>query len=123
MKKICINNRDELIMLLVDNIAYILADGNYTKIVYITGMQVTLSLGITKVEKIISDSYPAATICPFVRLGRSVIINQRYLYNINILKHRLQLTDGEHECLTLQMPKQILKDYKTLITKSTKQQQ
>ncbi len=110
-------------MLLVDNIAYILADGNYTKIVYITGMQVTLSLGITKVERIISDSYPATTICPFVRLGRSVIINQKYLYNINLLKHRLQLTDGEHECLTLQMPKQILKDYKTLITKSTKQQQ
>lgn len=123
MKKICINNRDELIMLLVDNIAYILADGNYTKIVYITGMQVILSIGITKVEKIISDSYPSSSVCPFVRLGRSVVINQRYLYNINLLKHRLQLTDGEHDCLTLQMPKQILKDYKTLITKTTKQQE
>ena len=32
MKKICINNRDEMIILVVDNIAYILADGNYTKI-------------------------------------------------------------------------------------------
>lgn len=118
MKKICINNRDEMIMLFVDNIAYILADGNYTKITYITGMQVVLSLGISKVEKIISDSYAPSSVCPFVRLGRSVIINQRFLYNINIPKHRLLLTDGEHQCLTLQMPKQILKDYKTLITKS-----
>lgn len=110
-------------MLLVDNIAYILADGNYTKIVYITGMQVVLSLGITKVEKIISDSFPSTCVCPFVRLGRSVVINQRFLYNINLLKHRLQLSDGEHDCLTIQMPKQILKDYKTLITNTTKQQQ
>ena len=117
MKKICINNRDEMIMIFVDNIAYILADGNYTKISYITGMQVVLSLGISKVEKIISDSY-ASSVCPFVRLGRSVIINQRFLYNINIPKHRLLLTDGEHECLALQMPKQILKDYKTLIAKT-----
>ena len=28
MKRICINNRDELVMLYVDHIAYILADGN-----------------------------------------------------------------------------------------------
>ncbi|MCI6473526.1 MAG: hypothetical protein MSA31_07705 [Bacteroidales bacterium] len=120
MKKICINNRDELIMILVDKIAYLLADGNYTKITYISGMQVVLSLGISKVEKIISNSYDSKTICPFVRLGRSVIINQRFVYNINLLKHRLQLSDCEHECLTLQMPKQILKDYKNLITKTIK---
>ena len=37
MRKICINNRDELVMLFVDNIAYIMADGNCTKIKYIGG--------------------------------------------------------------------------------------
>ena len=45
MKKICINNRDEMIILFVDNIAYIMADGNYTKICYIGGLSTVLSLG------------------------------------------------------------------------------
>ena len=56
MRKICINNRDELVMLFVDNIAYIMADGNCTKIKYIGGLQTTLSLGISKVEAMLSDS-------------------------------------------------------------------
>ena len=54
MKKICLNNRDEMIMLFVDNIAYIMADGNYTKICYIGGMTTVLSFGISKVETLVS---------------------------------------------------------------------
>lgn len=50
MKKICLNNRDEMIMLFVDNIAYIMADGNYTKICYIGGMTTVLSFGISPFE-------------------------------------------------------------------------
>ena len=80
MRKICINNRDELVMLFVDNIAYIMADGNCTKIKYIGGLQTTLSLGISKVEAMLSDSWRQGGVCPFVRLGRSLIVNQMFLY-------------------------------------------
>ena len=55
MKKICINNRDEMVMLFVGNIAYVMADGNYTKICYIGGMNTVLSFGLSKVEKMISE--------------------------------------------------------------------
>ena len=48
MKKICLNNRDEMIMLFVDNIAYIMADGNYTKICYIGGMTTVLSFAFLR---------------------------------------------------------------------------
>lgn len=119
MKRICINNRDELVMLYVDHIAYILADGNYTKIVYIGGMQIVLTLGISKVEKILLGSFENEQICPFVRLGRSLIISQQYLYNINIVKQTLSLSDGLKNCLTLRLPKQLLKSYKTQLTKTT----
>lgn len=118
MKKICINNRDELVMLHVNKIAYLLADGNYTKIVYISGTPITLSLGISKVQDILLASYKEQEVCPFVRLGRSLIINQMYLYNINVLQHRLQLSDAIHPVLTLSVPRQLLKNYKEQIVKS-----
>lgn len=117
MRKICINNRDEMVMIPVDNIAYILAEGNYTKICYLEGMQTMLSLGISKVEKIIGDSYCGAT-SPFLRLGRSLIINQIYLYDINLLKQTLTLSDCRKSTVHLRLPKPLLKKYKDMFSKS-----
>lgn len=119
MKKICLNNRDEMIMLFVDNIAYIMADGNYTKICYIGGMTTVLSFGIFKVETLVSASYADGEVSPFVRLGRSVIINQWFLYDINVLKQHLVLSDCIKNTITLKLPKPLLKKYKELVSKST----
>ena len=119
MKKICLNNRDEMIMLFVDNIAYIMADGNYTKICYIGGMTTVLSFGISKVETLVSASYADGEVSPFVRLGRSVIINPWFLYDINVLKQHLVLSDCIKNTITLKLPKPLLKKYKELVSKST----
>lgn len=119
MKKICINNRDELVMLFVDNIAYVMADGNYTKICYIGGLNIVLSFGLSKVEKMISASYSSGQTSPFVRLGRSVIINQLFLYDINLLKQHLVLSDCMKNTITLKLPKPLLKKYKDLVNQST----
>ena len=119
MKKICLNNRDEMIVLFVDNIAYIMADGNYTKICYIGGMTTVLSFGISKVETLVSASYADGEVSPFVRLGRSVIINQWFLYDINVLKQHLVLSDCMKNTITLKLPKPLLKKYKDLVSKST----
>ncbi len=59
-----------MIMLFVDNIAYIMADGNYTKICYIGGMTTVLSFGISKVETLVSASYADGEVSPFVRLRK-----------------------------------------------------
>ena len=40
----CINSRDELFVLDLDKVAYIQASGNYSRIVYICGIQMILSL-------------------------------------------------------------------------------
>ena len=111
MRKICINNRDEMVILFVDNIAYIMADGNYTKICYIGGMTTVLSFGLSKIEEMVSAAYAEGTVSPFVRLGRSVIINQLFLYDINILKQHLVLSDCMKNTITLKLPKLLLKKY------------
>ena len=107
-----INNRDELLVLHIDNIAYLLSDGNYTKIVYIGGIQVVITMGISKVEEIIRQQIGSDAPSKFVRLGRSLVINQKFLHHINVTKQKLTLFDGNKNTLTLQLPKQLLRTYK-----------
>lgn len=108
-----------MIMLFVDNIAYILADGNYTKICYIGGLTTVLSLGISKIEAMLSRAYPKGIISPFIRLGRSVIINQMFLYNINLQKQHIVLSDCLKNSITLKLPKPLLKKYKDMVSQAT----
>ena len=108
-----------MVMLFVENIAYIMADGNYTRICYIGGMTTVLSVGISKIEALVSEAYSEGRVCPFVRLGRSVIINQMFLTGINVLKQHLILSDCIKNSVTLKLPKTLLKKYKDMVGFST----
>lgn len=114
----CINSRDELFVLDLDKVAYIQASGNYSRIVYIGGMQMMITLGLSKLEGMIKMIVPKDRRSPFVRLGRSLLVNQTYLTHINVLKQRLTLSDNQEHSYVLDVPKTLLKAYKDLIRKS-----
>lgn len=114
----CINSRDELFVLDLDKVAYIQASGNYSRIVYIGGMQMMITLGLSKLEGMIKMIVPKDHRSPFVRLGRSLLVNQTYLTHINVLKQRLTLSDNQEHSYVLDVPKALLKAYKDLIRKS-----
>ncbi len=114
----CINSRDELFVLDLDKVAYIQASGNYSRIVYIGGMQMMITLGLSKLEEMIKMIVPKDRRSPFVRLGRSLLVNQTYLTHINVLKQRLTLSDNQEHSYVLDVPKALLKAYKDLIRKS-----
>lgn len=118
MLKLCINSRDELFVLDLDKVAYIQASGNYSRIVYIGGMQMMITLGLSKLEGMIKMIVPKDRRSPFVRLGRSLLVNQTYLTHINVLKQRLTLSDNQEHSYELDVPKALLKAYKDLIRKS-----
>lgn len=118
MLKLCINSRDELFVLDLDKVAYIQASGNYSRIVYIGGMQMMITLGLSKLEGMIKMIVPKDRRSPFVRLGRSLLVNQTYLTHINVLKQRLTLSDNQEHSYVLDVPKSLLKAYKDLIRKS-----
>lgn len=118
MLKLCINSRDELFVLDLDKVAYIQASGNYSRIVYIGGMQMMITLGLSKLEGMIKMIVPKDRRSPFVRLGRSLLVNQTYLTHINVLKQRLTLSDNQGHSYVLDVPKALLKAYKDLIRKS-----
>lgn len=120
MARICINTRDELIIIDLSKVAFMRADGNYTNVMYIDGQTVVLSLGLSKVEGLVGQAYPKGTKSPFVRMGRSMIINQSYLNRINILKQKLYLYDYENHIYSLTVPKPLLKEYREIIRKQYK---
>jgi hypothetical protein len=119
MNIICINTRDELNLIDLDLIACINANGNYSNIMYIGGNKIMVSVGLSQFEAIIKDSTAKQHLSnTFVRLGRSVIVNNRYLSQINILKQKLTLSDRGTHAYQLTVPKNLLRSYKELIRES-----
>ena len=87
--------------------------------VYIDGNKIMVSVGLSQFETIIKDAINKQRMAnTFVRLGRSVIVNNRYLSQINILKQKLTLSDRGTHAYQLTVPKSLLKNYKELIRKS-----
>lgn len=119
MNIICINTRDELNLIDLDLVACINASGNYSNVMYIDGNKIMVSVGLSLFETIIKDTVAKQQSAnTFVRLGRSVIVNNRYLSHINILKQRLTLSDRGTRVYQLTVPKNLLKSYKELIRNS-----
>lgn len=110
--KVYINLRDELIVLDTEMIAYVNANSNYSDVYFIKGGKKTLSMTISKVETLLKQPYSNFTDQPFVRIGRSLLINQKFLVHIDILKEKLLLSDYESHSYLLSVSKFSLKKYK-----------
>ena len=118
MAKLYFNTRDELSCIETDMIAVVKADGNYSQVVYIMGKELTLTMGISKLDTILKSYNGKKN--RFVRLGRSIIINHSYLSKVDILKQILVLSDNGKNEIRVSIPKNILKSYKNAIAKSIK---
>ncbi len=112
MPKLCIKSRDELVVIDTDKLAYVVADGNYSKLVYIEGLSSIISFGISRLEEILRKGEPIPNHPSFLRLGRSLLINQKYLLNISIPKQKLFLSDFGKNNHALSVSKLLLKQYK-----------
>ncbi len=112
MYKLCLNSRDELLIIDLEKIAFFQAKGNYTHLNYIKGETHLLTVGLSKVEVYIRKAWPKDIPSPFVRLGRSLIINQTFLSEISVLKQKIILSDCEKNSYSLIVPKPLLKEYK-----------
>lgn len=119
MAKLYFDSRDELTCIDTDFVAVVQANGNYSRVVYITKREIMLTHGITKLEEILKPYNNKTN--RFIRLGRSIIINHSYLQKIDVLKQQLVLSDGGKNEIRITIPKQILKTYKSATIKSIQQ--
>ncbi len=121
MNKICLSTRDEMVILDLEKVAYFQANGNYTQVVYIAAKGPLVGIGLSKIESIIAMATPVGKKSSMIRLGRSLIINGRYITEISVSRQRLSLSDNQGNNHVLEAPRQLLKKYKELISKQTKQ--
>lgn len=115
MSKVCLNSRDELLLIDLGKMAFLKANGNYTDLSYISGQTQTLSLSLSKMEEVIRVAGDKEGPGQFTRLGRSLIINRKYLVGISVLRQCVMLSDCEGHTHVVQVPKMILKKFKDMI--------
>lgn len=115
MAKLIINSRDEMFIINLDKVVCIQADGNITAINYIEGLRTVVSMGISRLEQLIASAYSAGSVSPFVRVGRSLIINRNYLMQISVQKQKLVLSDYGPNSYALPVSKQLLKSFREML--------
>jgi DNA-binding LytR/AlgR family response regulator len=90
MEWLKISSKTELFRVAFDDVAYVEAQGNYSVIHLINGNTHTLTLQIKDFEDILCTDKRHG----FVRLGRSFIVNKRYVLDLNVRDSRLLLGSG-----------------------------
>ena len=114
--KLYFDTRDDLTCIETDMVAAVQANGNYSRVVYITKREVMITCGISKIEEILKLYNNAQN--KYIRLGRSFIINHSYLQKIDVLKQQVILSDCDKNEIRIMIPKKVLKSYKNATVKS-----
>ena len=110
-KIIFFNSRDELLRISLEHVAYFEANGNYTNIVMVNGLRGTTALSLSRMADVLAEQ---SSTTEFMRAGKRFIINIRYIYQINIAKQRLILTDYRNFKYQLPISKEALKKIKEI---------
>ena len=108
------NTRDELIKVKLERVAYFEADANYCHVVFINGASATLLTSLVNIEGILEAKFRGDNPM-FIRIGKRYIVNSRYIFQINVLRQRLILTDFvSPNILEISISKEALKNLKQL---------
>ncbi len=114
MTKLCINSRDELHVIPLDNVAYLQASGSYTDFYFSDGRTLSEVQCLSYFEEQIRKLYPADEM-PFFRLGRSFLINTNLVSSVSLSS--LHLVFMGHGQLSLRLSKPMLRRIKEYLVK------
>jgi len=116
-KYLYLNSRDELFRMDISKIVYFEADGNYTNFVLSDKVKGAVCMNLAEMQKLLTESLKE-TANIFARVGKRHIVNLTYVYQINVLRQRLVLSDGEVFAYPLNISKEALKTLKELFVQS-----
>lgn len=108
------NTRDEFVRVDLRRVVFFEADRNYVHIVFQNGNKATILFSLGNLTKVLSV-YIKEQNLKFVRIGKRYIVNLSFLYQINVLKQQLVLSDNiTPKTYTLNISKIALKALKDL---------
>lgn len=113
-QRIYFNSRDKLIRLDTQKIVYFEGDGNYTYIVTANKQKVCITINLSHTENAIAAQLGDSA-NQFMRIGKRFIVNMNYIYQIDIQKQILMLSDYEHFLFQMPVSKEALKTVKELV--------
>lgn len=108
-----LNSRDEFLRIDIRKIVFFEADGNYTNIVLVNQLKGVVCMNLARMQQVLSERLKEQASI-FARVGKKYIVNLSYVYQINVLRQRLVLSDGEHFTFSLEVSKEALKHLKDL---------
>ena len=112
------NTLDEMLRVDLRKVLYFKADRNYTDVYFVNGVHVTLPTGLMSIEQMLENDKLRGRTMPFVRLGRSLIVNISYILHINVVKQELTLSDMSMPgCQRITVAKEALRKLKELYNK------
>ena len=113
-QRIYFNSRDKLIRLDTQKIVYFEGDGNYTYIVTANKQKVCITLNLAHTEDALAAQLGEKA-KRFMRIGKRFIVNMNYIYQVDIQKQVLMLSDYEHFLFQIPVSKEALKAVKDLV--------
>lgn len=108
-----LNSRDELLRIDIGNIIYFEADGNYTNIVLANRLKGVVCMNLARMQQVLNENLKEQAAI-FARIGKKYIINHTYVYQVNVLRQKLVLSDGRNFAFSLDVSKEALKTLKEL---------
>ena len=119
-KYLVLINSNEVVRVSPDRIVYILSDGNYSTMTLVDKEEHVFSFNLSSFEKIIEQQL-GTDAQTFIRLGKSLIINGKYIYYVNVSKQQIILSDSSFpNKFTLSASKEALKALKAVLEESIK---
>lgn len=110
------NTRDEMIKVKLERVAYFEADSNYCDVIFINGAKATLLTSLVNIEQLLTERFKGDNPM-FIRIGKRLIVNKQYIFQINIPRQKLILTDYvSPSVLEISISKEALKNLKQLYT-------
>ena len=115
-----ISNTNELVRISADSLVYVASDGNYSDIRTRDGeiRTVTMQLGI--IEELIHRQFQSND-NECVRIGKSLIVNLRFVHLINPTRKQIVLSDNHTFKFSLEASKEALRQLKDYFEKYCEQ--
>ncbi len=116
-----ISTANEIVRILPDSIVCITSDGNYSNLIQVDNVirMVTCQLG--QIESMIHDQRIETERSHFIRIGKSLIVNSRYIYYINVSRQKLILSDARTFTHDVSASREALKQLKDYLEKEGKE--
>lgn len=111
-----ITNANELIRIPAESLVYVSSDGNYSDMGTRDGHKHTVTVQLGAIEDLIHHQFHTDGNL-FVRIGKSLIVNMRFVHYINPAKKQIVLSDSHTFKFSLEASKEALRELKNYFEK------